>query len=92
MNKKFLTVAAGALVLAACSSEEPIAPPMVKNDAMGANPYRVSLTDALKNADALLGELGEGKLLALQNAKWSRWNTTLARAHAHLEATHCSIL
>lgn len=61
MNKKFLTFAAVALVLAACSSEEPIAPPMVENDAMGANPYRVSLTDALKNADALLGELGEGE-------------------------------
>ena len=61
MNKKFLTFTAVALVLAACSSEEPIAPPMVKNDAMGANPYRVSLTDALKNADALLGELGEGE-------------------------------
>ena len=57
MNKKFLTFAAVALVLAACSSEEPIAPPMVENDAMGANPYRVSLTDALKNADAFIRSL-----------------------------------
>ena len=61
MKKKLIYFAAVALVLAACSSEEPIAPSMVKNDAMGANPYRVSLTDALKNADALLGELGEGE-------------------------------
>ena len=61
MKKKLTYFAAVALVLAACSSEEPIAPPMVENDAMGANPYRVSLTDALKNADALLGELGEGE-------------------------------
>lgn len=62
MKKKLIYFAAVALVLAACSSEEPIAPPMVENDAMGANPYRVSLTDALKNADALLGELGEGEV------------------------------
>ena len=61
MNKKFLTFVAVALMLAACSSEEPMTPPTVENDAMGANPYRVSLTDALKNADALLGELGEGE-------------------------------
>ena len=61
MKKKLLSFVAVALVLAACSSEEPIAPPMAENDAMGANPYRVSLTDALKNADALLGELGEGE-------------------------------
>lgn len=61
MKKKLLYFAAVALMLAACSSEEPIAPPTVENDAMGANPYRVSLTDALKNADALLGELGEGE-------------------------------
>lgn len=61
MKKKLIYFAAVALVLAACSSEEPIAPPTVENDAMGANPYRVSLTDALKNADALLGELGEGE-------------------------------
>ena len=61
MKKKLIYFAAVALVLAACSSEEPIAPPMVENDTMGANPYRVSLTDALKNADALLGELGEGE-------------------------------
>ncbi|MBR4887009.1 MAG: C10 family peptidase [Muribaculaceae bacterium] len=61
MNKKLISFAAVALVLTACSSEEPITPPMTKNDAVGANPYRVSLTDALKNADALLGELGEGE-------------------------------
>lgn len=61
MKKKLTYFAAVALVLAACNSEEPIVPPMVKNDAMGANPYRVSLTDALKNADALFGELGEGE-------------------------------
>ena len=59
MKKKLIYFAAVALVLAACNSEEPIAPPMVENDAMGANPYRVSLTDALKNADVLLSELDE---------------------------------
>ena len=61
MKKKLPYFAAVALMLAACSSEEPMTPPTVENDAMGANPYRVSLTDALKNADALLGELGEGE-------------------------------
>ena len=61
MKKKLISYAAVALVLTACSSEEPITPPMTKNDAVGVNPYRVSLTDALKNADALLGELGEGE-------------------------------
>ena len=61
MKKKLLSFVAVALMLAACSSEEPMTPPTVENDAMGANPYRVSLTDALKNADALLGELGEGE-------------------------------
>ena len=61
MKKKLISYAAVALVLTACSSEEPITPPNQVNDAMGANPYRVSLTDALKNADALLGELGEGE-------------------------------
>ncbi len=62
MKKKLISYAAVALVLTACSSEEPITPPNQVNDAMGANPYRVSLTDALKNADALLGELGEGEV------------------------------
>ena len=61
MKKKLTYFAAVALVLTACNSEEPITPPNQVNDAMGANPYRVSLTDALKNADALLGELGEGE-------------------------------
>ena len=51
MARKTLFSAAALLVLAACSSDE--------NDAMGANPYRVSLTDALKNADVLLSELDE---------------------------------
>ena len=59
MIKKLISSAVVALVLIACNSEEPITPPNQVNDAMGANPYRVSLTDALKNADALLGELGE---------------------------------
>jgi len=62
MKKKLISYAAVALVLTACSSEEPITPPNQVNDAMGANPYRVSLTDALKNADALLGELGEDEV------------------------------
>ena len=62
MKKKLISYATVALVLTACSSEEPITPPNQVNDAMGANPYRVSLTDALKNADALLGELGEGEV------------------------------
>ena len=62
MKKKLISYAAVALVLTACSSEEPITPPNQVNDAMGANPYRVSLTDALKNADALLGELSEGEV------------------------------
>ena len=62
MKKKLISYAAVALVLTACSSEEPITPPNQVNDAMGANPYRVSLTDALKNADVLLGELGEDEV------------------------------
>ena len=61
MIKKLIYFAAVALMLAACSSEEPIPPPNQVDDAVGANPYRVSLTAALKNADALLGELGEGE-------------------------------
>ena len=44
MKKKLISYAAVALVLTACSSEEPITPPNQVNDAMGANPYRVSLT------------------------------------------------
>ena len=48
MKKKLISYAAVAVVLTACSSEEPITPPNQVNDAMGANPYRVSLTDALK--------------------------------------------
>lgn len=59
MARKTLFSAAALLVLAACSSDEPMASSMVENDAMGANPYRVSLTDALKNADVLLSELDE---------------------------------
>ena len=62
MKKKIMYLVAVALVLTACSSEEPITPQNQVNDAMGANPYRVSLTDALKNADALLGELGEDEV------------------------------
>ena len=62
MKKKIMYLVAVALVLTACSSEEPITPQNQVNDAMGANPYRVSLTDALKNADALLGELSEGEV------------------------------
>ena len=59
MARKTLFSAAALLVLAACSSDEPMASSMVENDAMGANPYRVSLTGALKNADVLLSELDE---------------------------------
>ena len=62
MKKKLISYAVVALVLTACNSEEPITPTNQVNDAMGANPYRVSLTDALKNADALLGELGEDEV------------------------------
>ena len=61
MIKKIIYLVVVALMLTACSSEEPITPPNQVNDAVGANPYRVNLTDALKNADALLGELGEGE-------------------------------
>ena len=58
-RKTLFSAAAALLVFAACSSDEPVASSMVENDVMGANPYRVSLTDALKNADVLLSELDE---------------------------------
>lgn len=61
MKKKLISYAAVALVLTACNSEEPMTPPNQVNDVIGTNPYRVSLNEALKNADALLGELGEGE-------------------------------
>lgn len=55
--KKFVLFAAVALILAACSSEEPTSLPNKSNETAGHNPYRVTLNDALKTADVLLDDI-----------------------------------
>ncbi len=61
MKKKILSFVAIAMLFAACSSEEPNPPPEAENIPQVANPYRVSLDDALDNAETLLSQISEAE-------------------------------
>ncbi len=61
MRLKILSFVAIAMLFAACSSEEPNPPPEAENIPQVANPYRVSLDDALDNAETLLSQISEAE-------------------------------
>ncbi len=61
MRLKILSFAAIAMLFAACSSDEPNPPPEAENIPQVANPYRVSLDDALDNAETLLSQISEAE-------------------------------
>ncbi len=61
MKRKLLPFVAIAMLFAACSSDEPNPPPEAENIPQVANPYRVSLDDALDNAETLLSQISEAE-------------------------------
>ncbi len=61
MKRKLLPLAAIAMLFAACSSDEPNLLPEEENIPQVANPYRVSLDDALDNAETLLSQISEAE-------------------------------